>query len=496
MQATGSATWVVGAQASVLGRCSGGGAPYPSSSSAASSGRFQGLGAVRCCAQTQTQAQAQEKKPRVRKTKEERREMVESFVNTFRVSNNGKFPSVNLTHKEVGGSYYIVREIVRDIIQENRVLGPGGLNAKTLSFEDCPDSSELSTTHELGQDNVEILDMSDENQAVKDSVLEMSEKEEAFSLQNNAISTHQLLGSSNLLESGFLNSVVQNGHVGDATCLEEDLEKQDEALYWKAETSSSEMQAPSLAHVSDLHKEIELDTVEDSHEVITSSITDEVTHFSDPSVVSQTNGALLHEHVALPDDCDDITNSAVDEANLYSENNGVLQTSRIIVEEHEILPETASIMTEDVQITDGEFISATSANQMDAYTSDTSAETVASEVTIDRQDVVEQPLLDASPNGQAMSEDLISQPALDAKGLLQEEGQAITLEKDESELKKSISGITSEEREASKAKHENGTSTTTTISRRTVKGQHKKEDNLFWLIIRAFVVSMSKLWAK
>ncbi|KAJ6428869.1 hypothetical protein OIU84_020506 [Salix udensis] len=42
--------------------------------------------------------------------------------------NNGNFPSLNLTHKEVGGSFYTVREIVREIIQENRVLGSGKLS--------------------------------------------------------------------------------------------------------------------------------------------------------------------------------------------------------------------------------------------------------------------------------------------------------------------------------------------------------------------------------
>ncbi|XP_034929406.1 uncharacterized protein [Populus alba] len=42
--------------------------------------------------------------------------------------NNGNFPSLNLTHKEVGGSFYTVREIVREIIQENRVLSPGKLS--------------------------------------------------------------------------------------------------------------------------------------------------------------------------------------------------------------------------------------------------------------------------------------------------------------------------------------------------------------------------------
>ncbi|KAK4253887.1 hypothetical protein QN277_010505 [Acacia crassicarpa] len=50
--------------------------------------------------------------------------MVETFIKKYQESNNGSFPSLNLTHKEVGGSFYTVRETVRDIIQENRVLGP------------------------------------------------------------------------------------------------------------------------------------------------------------------------------------------------------------------------------------------------------------------------------------------------------------------------------------------------------------------------------------
>uniref|UniRef100_A0A0D3DE46 AT3G52170-like helix-turn-helix domain-containing protein n=1 Tax=Brassica oleracea var. oleracea TaxID=109376 RepID=A0A0D3DE46_BRAOL len=41
--------------------------------------------------------------------------------------NNGSFPSLSLTHKEVGGSFYTIREIVREIIQENRVLGTSDL---------------------------------------------------------------------------------------------------------------------------------------------------------------------------------------------------------------------------------------------------------------------------------------------------------------------------------------------------------------------------------
>ncbi|KAM1363086.1 hypothetical protein EV2_028814 [Malus domestica] len=64
------------------------------------------------------------RRSRIRRSKEERKAMVESFIKKYQNINNGSFPSLNLTHKEVGGSFYTVREIVRDIIQENRVLGP------------------------------------------------------------------------------------------------------------------------------------------------------------------------------------------------------------------------------------------------------------------------------------------------------------------------------------------------------------------------------------
>ncbi|OIT31092.1 PREDICTED: uncharacterized protein LOC109209150 [Nicotiana attenuata] len=67
------------------------------------------------------------RKTRIRRSKEERKTMVETFIKKYQTSNNGNFPSLNLTHKEVGGSFYTVREIVREIIQENKVLGPAKL---------------------------------------------------------------------------------------------------------------------------------------------------------------------------------------------------------------------------------------------------------------------------------------------------------------------------------------------------------------------------------
>ncbi|XP_010241636.1 PREDICTED: uncharacterized protein LOC104586176 [Nelumbo nucifera] len=90
-----------------------------------------------------------EKKSRVRRSKEERKAMVESFIKKYQSSNNGNFPSLNLTHKEVGGSFYTVREIVREIIQENRVLGP----AKLISEEQGSD--QFSKQYPLGSISTE-----------------------------------------------------------------------------------------------------------------------------------------------------------------------------------------------------------------------------------------------------------------------------------------------------------------------------------------------------
>lgn len=70
-----------------------------------------------------------------RRSKDERKQMVQTFIQRHQASNNGSFPSLHLTHKEVGGSYYIVREIFRDLIQENRVLAPPKLPPREENME-------------------------------------------------------------------------------------------------------------------------------------------------------------------------------------------------------------------------------------------------------------------------------------------------------------------------------------------------------------------------
>ncbi|XP_038688979.1 uncharacterized protein LOC119988118 isoform X2 [Tripterygium wilfordii] len=84
------------------------------------------------------------KKARIRQSKEGRKTMAEAFIKKYQSLNNGNFPSLSLTQKEVGGSFYTVREIVREIIQENRVLGPAKL------APDAQNTYRLSEQYPLG----------------------------------------------------------------------------------------------------------------------------------------------------------------------------------------------------------------------------------------------------------------------------------------------------------------------------------------------------------
>ncbi|KAJ0103600.1 hypothetical protein Patl1_05987 [Pistacia atlantica] len=96
------------------------------------------------------------RKSRVRRSKEERKTMVESFIKNYQSSNNGNFPSLTLTHKEVGGSFYTVREIVREIIQENRVLGPAQFSPDELSTNQFDEQYPLGSISKEPQASLNI----------------------------------------------------------------------------------------------------------------------------------------------------------------------------------------------------------------------------------------------------------------------------------------------------------------------------------------------------
>ncbi|KAG7534687.1 hypothetical protein ISN45_Aa08g022100 [Arabidopsis thaliana x Arabidopsis arenosa] len=66
-----------------------------------------------------------------RLSRDDRRALVESFVNEYRATNAGRFPSLDATRKQVGGNYYIVRDIFQELKLKPKAHVP--IVAKALS---------------------------------------------------------------------------------------------------------------------------------------------------------------------------------------------------------------------------------------------------------------------------------------------------------------------------------------------------------------------------
>ncbi|TKW40537.1 hypothetical protein SEVIR_1G252200v4 [Setaria viridis] len=77
---------------------------------------------------------AQEPPPKGQKriTKQERRVRIVEFVDKFRASNDGKFPSITNARQQVGGSYYTVRVILQELKYNHAKLPLGNAKAAPL----------------------------------------------------------------------------------------------------------------------------------------------------------------------------------------------------------------------------------------------------------------------------------------------------------------------------------------------------------------------------
>ncbi|XP_028755032.1 uncharacterized protein LOC114714456 [Neltuma alba] len=189
------------------------------------------------------------RKSRIRRSKEERKAMVETFIKKYQESNNGSFPSLNLTHKEVGGSFYTVREIVRDVIQENRVLGParstleehpshqvleqdllGSIAVDPKAYlaaspnENHHDPSNLLDTSDkmlFEQHTIVEGQLSDNGNTLNGSHVDVSNKEfnEAYG-NGNVISVNQVDETSQELVEAFSNGNLVHGSQVDGTNTE------------------------------------------------------------------------------------------------------------------------------------------------------------------------------------------------------------------------------------------------------------------------------------
>ncbi|TKY44970.1 lisH domain-containing protein isoform X1 [Spatholobus suberectus] len=93
-------------------------------------------------------------KGRKRVTRHERRAMVESFVNKYRTENAGKFPKISDTKKQVGGSYYVIREIVQELEYKSKMNSSNGVDE--ILVEKQFDESKLLATESVNVSSSDI----------------------------------------------------------------------------------------------------------------------------------------------------------------------------------------------------------------------------------------------------------------------------------------------------------------------------------------------------
>ncbi|TXG51786.1 hypothetical protein EZV62_024310 [Acer yangbiense] len=105
---------------------------------------------------------------RKRVSKDERRALVESYVNKYRAEHNGKFPSASDAIKNVGGGFYVNRMIIKELEYKSKIsssnrgtenlsVGPTKKNKVTV---EVGTQNEL---HMLAVDDVEINDASEKH---------------------------------------------------------------------------------------------------------------------------------------------------------------------------------------------------------------------------------------------------------------------------------------------------------------------------------------------
>ncbi|KAH6788540.1 hypothetical protein C2S51_003546 [Perilla frutescens var. frutescens] len=102
----------------------------------------------------------EDRKPRKRISKSERRTLVENYVNKYRETNEGKFPTASHTVNNVGGSYYVARQIIQEMIYNSK---QSSIISKDTSLE-----KSAIKTHEM------ICNSREQSMYTKDTSLEKS----------------------------------------------------------------------------------------------------------------------------------------------------------------------------------------------------------------------------------------------------------------------------------------------------------------------------------
>ncbi|CAL0322324.1 unnamed protein product [Lupinus luteus] len=97
-----------------------------------------------------------EPKGRKRISKQERRAIVEAFVNRYREMNAGKFPTASVAQNQVGGGFYFLREIIQDLEYKSK------MNSSNIKDENLVKKEPFNQSKLLTTETVKILSVNTE----------------------------------------------------------------------------------------------------------------------------------------------------------------------------------------------------------------------------------------------------------------------------------------------------------------------------------------------
>lgn len=106
-------------------------------------------------------------------SRDERKAMVESFVNKYRVTHDGKFPTTSDVRKNVGGSYYVVKIILQEVVLKCKSSSSDGTenlvgDGLVKEHEVCVDGGTQNEVDKVAANNVEIGDVSEKHLKAED----------------------------------------------------------------------------------------------------------------------------------------------------------------------------------------------------------------------------------------------------------------------------------------------------------------------------------------
>ncbi|XP_057766680.1 uncharacterized protein LOC130987087 isoform X2 [Salvia miltiorrhiza] len=130
----------------------------------------------------------EDRKSRKRPSKNDRRAMVETFVNEYRITNDGKFPTLSHTIKEVGGGYYYVRQIVQEMLYNSKQssdskyvsMGKSATKKNEMAYNsrNAIDFKDINLEKSMTENNEILCNSKERPMDTKDTSLEKSATKE------------------------------------------------------------------------------------------------------------------------------------------------------------------------------------------------------------------------------------------------------------------------------------------------------------------------------